>query len=140
MSPPGWRVRDGDELREIGAVGTIALEPPPGGVPATCEQGIAGEVHGDGQRLGTLRHVILIEIRGQSQFDPERHTLPFHNSVGDFGAVEPRADSFRRTYRRGGAFLSDAFFKGLYRDIVFLSAATDERGSGGGCTGLRASR
>jgi hypothetical protein len=32
--------------------------------------------------------------------------------------------------------LADAFFKGLYRDIVFLTAETDARGSGGLCTGM----
>lgn len=136
VPPQGWRVVDGPETRPVGDGATIAWEVEPGGPPATCEQGIACEIHGGGQRLGTLRHVILIEINGQSQFDPERHTLPFRNAVSDFGAVEPRADLFRRTYRRGGAILADAFFKGLYRDIVFLSAETDARGSGGLCTGM----
>lgn len=133
--PAGWRV-EGDAERSLAASGTITWDLAPGGVPSTCEQGIVCEVRGGGAHLGTLRHVIPIELHGQSQFDPERHTLPFRNSSGDFGAVEPRADLFSRTYRRSGMILPDAFFKGLYRDIVFLSAATDERGSGGLCTGM----
>ena len=136
LPPDGWRVREGGEERALGAGVSIAWELVPGGVPATCEQGIACEVRGGGERLGTLRHVIPIELRGESQFDPERHTLPFHNSASDFGAIEPRADLFNRTYRSGGMVLSDAFFKGLYRDIVFLSATTDARGGGGLCTGM----
>jgi hypothetical protein len=136
VPPEGWRVAAGAERREVGADGTIAWQLVPGGVPATCEQGIAIGVGGGGLRLGTLRHVIPIEIRAETQFDPERHTLPFHNSTSDFGPVEPRADLFGRTYRRGGVVLGDAFFKGLYRDIVFLTAETDARGSGGLCTGM----
>jgi hypothetical protein len=136
VPPEGWRVAGGPERREVGTEGTIAWELLPGGVPATCEQGIVCGVGGAGRRLGTLRHVIPIEVRGESQFDPERHALPFRNAASDFGPVEPRADLFGRTYRRGGMVLADAFFKGLYRDIVFLTAETDARGSGGLCTGM----
>ncbi|MFN8512087.1 MAG: hypothetical protein U0841_05765 [Chloroflexia bacterium] len=136
VPPEGWRLGTGAERREVGHEETIAWELVPGGVPATCEQGIAIGVGGGGLPLGTLRHVIPIEVRGESQFDPERHTLPFHNATSDFGRVEPRADLFARTYRRGGTVLADAFFKGLYRDIVFLTAETDARGSGGLCTGM----
>lgn len=135
IPPPGWRAADGAR-RAVGD-GALAWRLAPGGIPATCEQGIALAVLGaGGRRLGTLRHAVPVELYGASQFDPERHTLPFRNSSGDFGPVEPRLDLFLRTYRRGGTVLPAAFFAGLYRDIVFLSAATAARGSGGLCTGM----
>lgn len=136
LPPAGWRLAEGGEQRPVGSAGTIAWSLILDGRPTTCDQGIACAISGAGERLGTLRHVVPLELRCRSQFDPARHILPFRNAASDLGHVEPRLDLFRRTYRRGGTILPAAFFAGVYRDIVFLSPEGDTRGGGGLCTGM----
>ncbi len=134
--PDGWRVA-GEAGRAFGDGATIAWAVTPGRTPDSCRPVIACEVFtAGGRRVGRVERAVRLELRGRSQFDPRRHALPFRNAVADLGSVEPRGAIFARTYRAGGAVLPGAFFRGLYRDIVFLTAATDARGSGGLCTGM----
>lgn len=134
--PDGWELAGGDATREIGGRDTLDWTLLPRGAPESCRLLIACELFSGERRIDTVGHELTIELRGRGQFDPRRHAPPFRNAVADLGSVEPRPEVFARTYRPGGAVLPDAFFRGLYRDIVFLTAETDARGSGGLCTGM----
>jgi hypothetical protein len=134
--PDGWRLTIGEATQAVGGQESFTWIVLPGGRPASCHQSLAWELLAGDTLLGTIEHPIAIEVRGRSQLDPQRDGPPFRNSSADLGAIEPRRDLFDRTYRPGGMILPGAFFRGLYRDIVFLAAGADERGGGGLCTGM----
>jgi hypothetical protein len=124
-------------LRRLDAAGeTLIWQLAPAGTPASCRQTVRCELLIGEAVIATVEHTLAVELRGQSSFDPVRDIPPFRNSTADLGDIEPRRDLFDRTYRRGGTILPGAFFRGLYRDIVFLASGTDARGGGGLCTGM----
>lgn len=136
MPPLGWQSTD-DPLRRLGAAEEdVTWWISPAGTPASCRQTVRCDLLAGEAIIATVEHTLAIELRGQSAFDPVRDIPPFRNSTADLGDIEPRRDLFERTYRRGGTILPGAFFRGLYRDIVFLASGTDARGGGGLCTGM----
>ncbi|HEY8600413.1 MAG TPA: hypothetical protein VIL85_18395 [Thermomicrobiales bacterium] len=139
LPPLGWQAPD-DPLQRLDAAGeTLTWQIIPAGTPASCRQVARCDLLRGVETVATIEHPLAIELRGRSSFDPVRDIPPFRNSTADLGEIEPRRDLFERTYRRGGAILPGAFFRGLYRDIVFLASGTDARGGAGSAPGWRAS-
>lgn len=136
VPPEGWELVGDDTIRDLGDHGTLDWTFVPRGTPESCRLAIVCELYAGERRIDTVAHELAIELRGRSQFDPRRHALPFRNAAAELGSVEPSREVFARTYSPGGMVLRDAFFRGLYRDIVFLTDETDARGSGGLCTGM----
>lgn len=134
--PFGWRLIAGDIEQPLDDRTSLAWTVAPVGRPITCRPIFDCALLAGGRVIATIEHPIALEIRGQSQVDPQRDAPPFRNSPADLGAVEPRRALFDRTYRPGGTILPGAFFRGLYRDIVFLASGPDARGGGGLCTGM----
>jgi hypothetical protein len=135
LPPDGWHLM-GEARLPVAAGAVLSWTVQPAGLPASCRQVARCQLLAGDAVLATLDHPIAVELRGESRFDPVRDIPPFRNSTADLGAVEPREDLFSNTYRPWGMILPDAFFRGLYRDIVFLASGTDARGRGGLCTGM----
>lgn len=136
VPPARWGLGDGAALQLFAEQEALAWTLTPARHPETCRQIVACELLAGDRLIGTIEYPIAVEIRGRSQLDPLRDAPPFRNSSADLGAIEPRRALFDRTYLPGGMILPGAFFRGLYRDIVFLASGTDERGGGGLCTGM----
>ncbi len=136
LPPDGWQIA-GASWQQVGGDDTaLAWTVQPAGIPGSCRQIVRCEVLAGAKFLATLEHPLGVELRGQSAFDALRDIPPFRNATADLGAVEPRRDLFARTYKPWGMILPGAFFRGLYRDIVFLASGPDARGGGGLCTGM----
>lgn len=137
LAPPlGWQSND-QPLRRLGAANEdLTWQISPAGLPASCRQTFRCDLLAGETIIATVEHTLAIELWGHSAFDPVRDIPPFRNSTADLGDIEPRRELFDRTYRGGGMILPGAFFRGLYRDIVFLASGTDARGGGGLCTGM----
>lgn len=135
VPPEGWRLQGAAE-RLVGEGETIDWTLAPAGPPSSCRQTVRCELWSGDRRLDNLAHPLALEIRGRGQFDPRRHALPFRNALADLGRIVPSRGVFDRTYRSGAMILPGAFFRGLYRDIVFLSPGPDGGEGGGLCTGM----
>ena len=133
--PEGWRL-EGAAERALGAEEAIDWTLVPAGTPGSYRQTVRCELWLGDRRLDSLVHPLALEIRGRSQFDPRRHAPPFRNALADLGAIVPSRGVFDRTYRPDAMILPSAFFRGLYRDIVFLGPGPDGGEGGGLCTGM----
>lgn len=134
--PDGWQIAGASWQLVTGDGAAISWTVQPVGIPGSCRQLVRCEVLAGADLLATLEHPLGVELRGRSIFDPVRDIPPFRNSTADLGDVEPRHDLFARTYQPWGMILPGAFYRGLYRDIVFLASGPDARGGGGLCTGM----
>lgn len=133
MVPPGWLTLPGAvRFLPVGET-TVTWTVYPQGVPDAYTVPLRVEVLHDGRVVDVAEASLGITVEGYSQFNPAEHALPFANTVADLGIVRPDPALFARTYRL--ALLPRAFFRGLYRAIVFIGG---EPGApqGGLCTGL----
>ncbi|MDI3339172.1 MAG: hypothetical protein QJR03_01435 [Sphaerobacter sp.] len=133
VAPPEWLTLPGRVCFLPAGQTAITWTVYPRGLPAGFTARLAVEVRDGRRRLGRANLTLGITLEGFSQFRPEQHALPFANTVADLGVVRPDARLFARTYR--WTPLRRAFFRGLYRAIVFLGGAPGAP-QGGLCTGM----
>jgi hypothetical protein len=130
-APAGWIVTPtaGDQAGAAGRRWRVE----PIGAPAACLLNLHLIVARPGGGETEFVHPVPVEIVGRTQFDPARHALPLANAAAEWGEVAPDRAVFDRTYRRGA--LAGAFFRGLYSEVVYLTADAARR-PGGLCTGI----
>lgn len=87
-----------------------------------------------GDRVHSWRLDIPVRLDLSSTLDPVEHTFPEPNRASVLGDILPERTVFERTYAMPGGFMSDALFRGLYTDIVFLRREGPTRG--GLCSGM----
>lgn len=134
LAPPGWSITCPSRL-VLDPTRTLVWRVRPTGEPSSCLMNVTVTIdRGDGRR-SEIVHGVPVEVRAGSQFSLDRHAYPFANAATEVGEVAPERATFAATYRHGGP-LADAFFRGLYSDVVYLTADPSRPRPGGLCTGI----
>jgi hypothetical protein len=80
------------------------------------------------------RRAVTVRLDLTTTFDPVRHAFPLRNKASVLGDVLPQWERFRETYRFLPGPLAKTLYRGLYRQIVFLTSEGERRG--GLCSGM----
>lgn len=124
-APEGWRVHR--IASDTWQVTPVRIQP---GRPAEFQL-LTGTAFGDSQAWSRS---VTIQLDLETTFDPTVHAFPLRNSARVLGDVLPNPNLFVRTFAGLTGPSGSLLFRGLYSDIVYLTAEGPFRG--GLCSGM----
>lgn len=130
--PLGWRC-EGEAWRSATGESPVTWRVTPDGVPPAFAIIIEIVALSAAEEVGRANVHLPIEMRGYSQFDPQRDGLSVANRSSVLGHIGPDPQVFRQTY--GFAPAAQTLFDGLYRSIVFIGGG-GQGYRGGLCSGM----